>query len=106
METKKTIIETTKQVTTDNAIYDITMSKVNGVVNTITANVTAQIWKEDAQGGTILTASIGKIERDEKGNIKIGGEIPASILPDIVNEFNKIVKELYSNNVYEINSAY
>ena len=39
METKKTIIETTTQVTTDNAIYDITTSKVDGVITSIKADV-------------------------------------------------------------------
>lgn len=97
---------TTEQVIKDNGVYDLTITKVDNNVTAVKADVTVQIRTDDGQGGTILTASIGKIERDEKGNIKIGGEIPASILPDIVSEFNEIVTELYSSNVYEFNSAY
>lgn len=91
METR-TIIETTTQVTTDNAIYDITMSKVNGVVDTITANVTAQIWEEDGRGGHILSAELGVITKSEKG-IKIDGTIPSYLLTTIIDEFLKITEE-------------
>lgn len=91
METK-TIIETTTQVTTDNAVYEITMSKVNGVVTTITANVTAQIWKEDGRGWHTLSAESGVITKSEKG-IKIDGTISSYLLTTIIDEFLKITEE-------------
>lgn len=91
METK-TIIETTTQVTTDNAIFEITTSKVNGVVDTITANVTAQIWQKDDRGGHTLSAELGTITKSEKG-IKIDGTIPSYLLTTIIDEFLKITEE-------------
>ena len=91
METK-TIIETTTQVITDNAVYEITTSKANGVVDIIKANVTAQIWKKDERGGHTLSAKVGTITKSEKG-IKIDGTIPAYLLTTIIDEFLKIAEE-------------
>lgn len=92
METTKTIIETTTQVITDNAVYEITTSKVNGVVDIITANVTAQIWQKDERGGHTLSAKVGTITKSEKG-IKIDGTIPSYLLTTIIEEFLKITEE-------------
>lgn len=97
METKKTIIETTTQVTTDNAIYDITTSKVDGVITSIKADVTAQIRTKDGRGGYILSATKGTIVQGEKG-ITINGTIRADVLPHIISEFNEIVNELKKEN--------
>ena len=91
METK-TIIETTSQVTTTNAIYDIITSKTNGVVTTITANVTAQIWQQNERGGHTLSAEKGTITKSKKG-IKIDGTIPSYLLTTIIDEFIKIMEE-------------
>lgn len=95
METK-TIIETKEQVITDNAVYDITTSKTNGVVTTITANVTAQIWQDDEGGGHILSAKVGTIEQNDKGT-SITGEIPSDVLPSVISEFNEIVDNFNNN---------
>ena len=92
METK-TIVQTTSQVTTTNAIYDIITSKTNGVVTTITANVTAQIWQQDERGGHTLSAQIGTIVQGEKG-ITINGTIPTDMLPKIISEFNELINDL------------
>lgn len=92
METK-TIVQTTSQVTTTNAIYDIITSKTNGVVTTITANVTAQIWQQDERGGHTLSAQIGTIIQSEKG-IKIDGTIPDYLLSTIIEEFINITNEI------------
>lgn len=92
METKKTIIETTTQVTTDNAIYDITTSKVDGVITSIKADVMAQIREKDELGGYTLSATKGTISQGEKG-ITINGTIPTDMLPTIISEFNEIVNE-------------
>lgn len=97
METKKTIIETTTQVTTDNAIYDITTSKVDGVITSIKADVTAQIRTKDGRGGYTLSATKGTIVQGEKG-ITINGTIRADVLPHIISEFNEIVNELKKEN--------
>lgn len=97
METKKTIIETTTQVTTDNAIYDITTSKVNGAITSIKADVMAQIREKDELGGYSLSATLGMITQDERG-ITINGTIRADVLPHIISEFNEIVNELKKEN--------
>lgn len=97
METKKTIIETTTQVTTDNAIYKITTSKVDGVITSIKADVTAQIRTKDGRGGYTLSATKGTIVQGEKG-ITINGTIPTDMLPTIISEFNGIVNELKKEN--------
>lgn len=93
METKKTIIETTTQVITDNAVYEMTTSKINGVVSIVKANVTAQIRKEDERGGYTLSATKGTIVQGEKG-ITINGTIPTDVLPTIISEFNGIINDL------------
>lgn len=93
METKKTIIETTMQVTTDNAIYDIITSKVDGVITSIKADVTAQIRKEDVMGGYTLSTTKGTISQGEKG-ITINGTIATDMLPTIISEFNGIINDL------------
>ena len=93
METKKTIIETTTQVTTDNAIYKITTSKVDGVTTSINADVTAQIRTKDGRGGYTLSATKGTIVQGEKG-ITINGTIPTDMLPTIISEFNGIINDL------------
>lgn len=91
METK-TIIETTTQVITDNAVYEITTSKINGVVDIVKANVTAQIWQKDERGGHTLSAKVGTITKSEKG-INIDGTIPSYLLTTIIEEFLKITEE-------------
>ena len=91
METK-TIIETTTQVITDNAVYEITTSKINGVVSIVKANVTAQIWQKDERGGHTLSAKVGTITKSEKG-INIDGTIPSYLLTTIIEEFLKITEE-------------
>lgn len=101
-----TTIITTEQVIKTNGVYDLTITRVDNNVTAVKADVTIQIRTEDSNGGFILSASKGVIEKDELGNISIGGKIPADILPNIVSEFNEIITELYSNNVYEVNSAY
>ena len=93
METKKTIIETTTQVITDNAVYEMTTSKINGVVSIVKANVTAQIWQKDERGGHTLSAKVGTITKSEKG-ITINGTIPTDVLPTIISEFNGIINDL------------
>lgn len=87
------IIETTTQVTTDNAIYKITISKVDGVITSIKADVTAQIRTKDGRGGYTLSATKGTIVQGEKG-ITINGTIPTDMLPTIISEFNEIVNDL------------
>lgn len=91
METK-TIIETTTQVITDNAVYEITTSKINGVVSIVKANVTAQVWRNDERGGHTLSAKVGTITKSEKG-INIDGTIPSYLLTTIIEEFLKITEE-------------
>lgn len=96
METKKTIIETTKQEIKSNGVYDLTITSIDDNVTAVKADVTAQILTEDDNGVFILSASKGVIEKDELGNITIGGKIPADILPNIVSEFNEIINEIKS----------
>lgn len=88
-----TIIQETKQVITNNAIYDLTISKTDGVVNVITAEITAQISTEDERGGHTLSAEVGAITQTEKG-ITIDGTIPSDMLSAIVTEFINITNEI------------
>lgn len=88
---------TTEQVIKTNGVYDLNITRVGNNVTAVKADVTAQILTEDDNGVFILSASKGVIEKDELGNISIGGKIPADILPNIVSEFNEIINEIKSN---------
>lgn len=88
-----TILQETKQVITDNAIYDLAINKTDGVVSDINATVTVQMRTTDDDGGGLLSAVMLTITYDENG-IAIVGTLPCDTLTTILIEFNEIINEI------------
>ena len=96
METtiKQTTINTVEVAETDNAIFDLVVTRVDGAVSRVVANISMQQSHVDDYGMTVHSAgTIGSITY-ANGNIATTA-IPASgKLPNIVSDFLDIINAI------------
>lgn len=96
METtiKSKIVTTVETVETDNAYYEINVTRLNGAVTKVTVSVTVQTATTDADGTAVVSASnIGTVVWSQ-GNISIMS-IPAdSALPAYISDALEIIESV------------
>lgn len=96
METtiKSTTINTLEAVTTDNASYDLNVTRLNGSITKVSAAITVQSTDTDDSGIAVLSAkNIGTIVYSA-GNFSIMN-IPAdSRLPVYISELLDIIESI------------
>lgn len=96
METtiKSKIVTTVETVETDNAYYEINVTRLNGALTKVTVSVTVQTATTDAEGTAVVSASnIGTVVWSQ-GNISIMS-IPAdAALPAYINDVLEIIESV------------
>lgn len=96
METtiKQTIVKTTEQAETGNAVYNLEVQKQNGTLIAVSANVRSQERAIGADGiATISVKTKGTITYSN-GKVSFAGFPLDEMLPTYATEFNEIVAHI------------
>ena len=101
METtiKQTTISTVEVAETENAIYDLVVTRVNGAVTRVVANISMQQSQVDEYGMTVhAVGAIGPITYSN-GNVSTTALPAEESLPLVIGDFLQMVKTIQEREV-------
>ena len=101
METtnKQTTVNTVETATTDLAVYDINVTRVNNQVTKVNISIVAQVTTTDASGMAVVSAqNVGNITY-HNGMVSLSSMPADNNLPQYVNEVLEIINTIKEREV-------
>lgn len=96
METtiKQTTVNTIETATTNLAVYDLNVTRVNNRVTKVNIAIVAQVSSTDASGMTVVSArNVGNIVY-QNGSVSLSGMPADNLLPKYLSEVVEIINTI------------